>query len=131
MSSGNTLSRDPSSGTTPGESSSVVERGEQGRVASAPAGGPVGLGEQEAGLLDGQVIDVRAGLFLGGDGEDVLVAGHPGWILGVHPRAERADRGQALVARRRAVVPADLEPFEESCDGGGVDAIEGELAWRG
>ena len=88
----------------------VVEGGEQGRVASAPAGGPVGLGEQEAGLLDGQVIDGRAGLFLGGDGEDVLVAGHPGWIFGLHPRAERADRGQPLVAGRDAVVPFGFQP---------------------
>ena len=84
----------------------VVERGEQGRVAAALAGGPVGLGEQAAGLLDGQVVHVRADLFLGGDGEDVLVAGHPGRVLGLHPGAERADRGQALVARRRAVAPA-------------------------
>ena len=33
----------------------VVEGGEQGRVAAALAGGPVGQGEQEPGLLDGQV----------------------------------------------------------------------------
>jgi len=108
----------------------VVEGGEQGRVASAPAGGPVGLGEQEAGLRDGQMVDVRVGLFLGGDGEDVLVAGHPGGVLGLHPRAERADRGQPLVARRRAVVPAGLEPLQETSDGRRVEAVEGELAWR-
>ena len=84
----------------------VVEGGEQGRVAAARAGGPVGLGEQAAGLLDGQVVHVRVVVFLGGDREDVLVAGHPGRVLGLHPRAERTDRGQALVARRRAVAPA-------------------------
>jgi hypothetical protein len=73
------------------------------------------------------VADVGVGVFLGGDGQDVLVTGHPRWILGLHPGAERADRGQALVARRGAVVPAGLKPFEEPGDGGGVEAIEGEL----
>jgi hypothetical protein len=77
----------------------VVEGGEQGRVAATPAGGPVRGSEQAAGLLDGQVVDARAGLLLGGDGEDVLVAGHPGGVLGLHPGAERADRGQSLVPR--------------------------------
>ena len=56
----------------------VVEGGEQGRVAAAVAGGPVGLGEQAAGLLDGQVVHGRWGCLLGGDGEDVLAAGHAG-----------------------------------------------------
>jgi hypothetical protein len=41
----------------------VVEGGEQGRVAAAGPGGPVGLGEQEAGLLDGEVVDGRLGCF--------------------------------------------------------------------
>src|ERR1039457_240993 len=108
----------------------VIERGEQGRVAPALAGGPVGLGEQAAGLLDGQVTDGRAGLFLGGDGEGGLAAGHPGWGLRLQPRAERADRGQPLVAGRDAVVPAFLQPAEERRDGAGVDVVEGELAWR-
>ena len=64
----------------------VVEGGEQGRVAAAAAGWTGRVGEQAAGLLDGQVVDARVGLFLGGDGEDVLAAGHPGGVLGLHPR---------------------------------------------
>src|SRR6266581_9404155 len=87
----------------------VVERGEQGRVAPALAGGPVGRGEQAARLPGGQVADGRAVRFLDGDGEDVLPAGHPGRVLGLHPRAERADRGQPLVAGRDAVVPFFLQ----------------------
>jgi hypothetical protein len=108
----------------------VVKRGEQGRVAPALAGGPVGLGEQAAGLLDGQVADGRVVLLLDGDGEDVLPAGHPGRVLGLHPRAERADRGQPLVAGRGAVVPVFLQVAEERRDGAGVDVVEGELARR-
>src|SRR5262249_43929811 len=95
----------------------VVERGEQGRIAPALTGGAGGLGGQAAGLLDSQVADGGAVLFLGGYGEDVLPAGHPGRVLGLHPRAERADRGQALVAGRDAVVPAFLQPAEERRDG--------------
>ena len=44
----------------------VVEGGEQGRVAAALPGGPVGLGEQAAGLLDGQVVTAGWGCFLAG-----------------------------------------------------------------
>jgi len=108
----------------------VVEDGEQGRVAAALPGGAVWLGEQTAGLLDGQVVDRRLGCPLHGDGEDVLAAGHPGGVLGLHPPVERADRGQALIAGRGAVVPAGLEPVQESGDGVGVDVIEGELVRR-
>ena len=50
----------------------VVERGEQGRVAPALPGGPVGPGEQEPGLADGQVPDGGTVLLLGRDGEDGL-----------------------------------------------------------
>ena len=71
----------------------VVEGGEQGRVAAAPPGGPVGLGEQTAGLLDAEMVHGRVGLFLGGDGENVLAAGHLGRVLRLHPPVERADRG--------------------------------------
>jgi hypothetical protein len=104
----------------------VVEGGEQGRVAAAVPGGPVGLGEQAAGLLDGEVVDGGLGLFLGGDGEDVLAAGQLGGVLGLQPPAERADRREALVAGRHAVVPAGLQPVQEPDDGGGVDAVQGE-----
>jgi hypothetical protein len=86
----------------------VVEDGEQGRVAAAVPGAPVRSGEQAAGLLDGQVVDGRLRPSFGGDGEDVLAAGHAGGVLRLHPPVERADRGQALIAGRRAVVPADL-----------------------
>ena len=71
----------------------VVEGGEQGRVAAAVPGGSVGLGEQEAGLLDGEVVDGRLRLPFGGDGEDVLAGGHPGGVLRLYPAVERADRG--------------------------------------
>ena len=108
----------------------VVERGEQGRVAQALPGGPVGLGEQEPGLLDGQVPDGGAVLLLGGDGEDVLPAGHPGRVLGLHPRGERADRGQPLVAGRDAVAPVFLQMAEERRDGAGVEVVEGEPGGR-
>jgi hypothetical protein len=76
------------------------------------------------------VVHARLRLFLGGDGENVLAAGHPGRVLGLQPPVERADRGQALVAGRDAVVPFGLQPVQELGDGGGVDAIEGELAGR-
>jgi hypothetical protein len=109
----------------------VVERGEQGRVAAAVPGGPVGLGEQAAGLLDGEV-DGWLGLFLGGDGEDVLAAGQLGGVLGLQPPGERVDRREALVAGRSAVVPADLQPVQEPGNGGGVDAVQSELfGWDG
>ena len=108
----------------------VVEGGQQGRVTAAPPGGPVGLGEQTAGLLDSEVVHARPGLLLGGDGENVLAAGHPGRVLGLQPPEKRADRCQALVAGRDAVVPFGLEPVEEPGDGGGVDVIEGELVRR-
>jgi len=108
----------------------VVERGEQGRVAPALPGGPVGPGEQEPGLLDGQVPDGGTVLFLGGDGEDVLPAGHPGRVLGLHPRGERADRGQPLVAGRDAVAPVFLQVAEECGDGAGVEVVEGEPGRR-
>src|SRR5579875_4204744 len=39
-----------------GPGCAVVEGGEQGRVAPSSPGGPVGLGEQAAGLLHGQVV---------------------------------------------------------------------------
>ena len=108
----------------------VVEGGEQGRVAPSPPGGPVGLGEQTAGLLDAEMVHARLGLLLGRDGENVLAAGHPGRVLRLHPPVERADRGQALVPGRHAVVPAGLEPVQEPGDRGGVDAVEGELFGR-
>ena len=41
----------------------VVERGQQGRVTPALAGGAVGQGEQPSGLLDGQVRDRRLVVF--------------------------------------------------------------------
>ena len=104
----------------------VVEAGQQGRVASAGAGGPVGQGEQMPGLLDGQVGDGRPVVFAGRDREDVLAARHAGRVLGLHPGEERVDRGQPLVARRRAVVPAGAQPVEEPGDGGGVDQLEDE-----
>jgi len=108
----------------------VVEGGEQGRVAAAVPGGPVGLGEQAAGLLDGEVVDGWLGLFLGGDGEDVLAAGQLGGVLGLQPPGERVDRREALVAGRSAVVPVDLQPVQEP--GGGVDAVQSELfGWDG
>jgi len=93
-------------------------------------GGPVGRSEQAAGLLDGQVVDGRLALFLGWDGEDVLAAGQLRGILRLQPSRERADRGEALVAGRQAVVPVGLQPVQESGDGGGVDAVEGESFWR-
>jgi hypothetical protein len=108
----------------------VVEDGEQGRVPAASPGGPVGLGEQTAGLPGGEVVHDRLGLLFGGDGEDVLAAGHPGRVLGLHPPVERADRCQPLVAGRDAVVPAGLKPVQEPGDRGGVDPIEGELVGR-
>ena len=108
----------------------VVESGQQGRVPAAPPGGPVGLGEQTAGLLDSEVVHARPGFFLGRDREDVLAAGHPGRVLRLQPPEERADRRQALVAGRDAVVPFGLQPVQEPGDGGGVDEIEGELVGR-
>ncbi len=57
------------------------------------------------------MVDDRLGLFLGGDGEDVLAAGHLGGVLRLHPAVERTDRGQALVAGRRAVVPVGWSQF--------------------
>ena len=121
------MSRDGEVGELLDPRCGVVEGGEQGRVAPAPPGGPVGLGEQKAGLLDAQVVHGRLGLLLGGDGENVLAAGHPGRVLGLHPPEERADRGQALVPGRHAVVPDVLEPVQEPGDRPGVDAVEGEL----
>ncbi len=110
----------------------VVEGGQQGRVAAAVPGGSVGRGEQATGLLDGQVMDGWLGLSLGGDGEDVLAAGQQCGVLGLQPPVERGDRGQALVASRGAVVSAGLQPVQEPGDGGGVDAVEGELVrWDG
>jgi hypothetical protein len=108
----------------------VVEGGQQSRVTAAPLGGPVGLGEQAAGLLDSEVVHARPGLFLGRDGENVLAGGHPGRVLGLQPPEDRADRGQALVAGRDAVVPFGLQPVQEPGDRGGVDEIEGELVGR-
>lgn len=105
----------------------VVEGGQQSRVTTASPGGPIGCGEQTAGLLDGEVIDARLGLAFGGDGKDVLTAGHSGRLLGLQPPEERADRGQALVAGRDAVVPFGFQPVEEPGDRVGVDAVEGEL----
>jgi hypothetical protein len=95
----------------------VVEGGEQGRVAAAVPGGPVGLGEQAAGLLDGEVVDGRLRLPFGGDGEDVLAGGHPGGVLRLHPPVERADRGQALVASTRCCAgwPAAGRPVLPMC----------------
>src|ERR1039457_7718603 len=75
----------------------VIERGEQGRVAPALAGGPVGLGEQAAGLLDGQVTDGRAGLFLCGSCEDSLPAGHAVRVIRFHSRASTTTHGKPLV----------------------------------
>lgn len=50
----------------------------------------------------------------------------------MHPPVERADRGQPLIAGRHAVSPADFEPVQEPCDGGGVDPVEGEpFGWDG
>ena len=96
----------------------VVEGGQQGRVAPALAGGAVGQGEQQPGLLDGQVRDRRLLVFAGGDLEDVLAARHPRRVLGLHPAEERADRGEPLVAGRRAVVPLGVQPGEEGGDRG-------------
>src|SRR5262249_59109277 len=109
----------------------VVEGGQQGRVAAALPGGPVGRREQAAGLLDGQVVDGWLGLSLGGDGEDVLAAGQQCGVLGLQPPGERGDRGQALVASRRAVVSAGLPPVQEPGDGGGGGAVGGELVRGG
>ena len=105
----------------------VVEGGERGRVAAAPPGRPVGLGEQTAGLLDAEVAHGRFAVLLGRDGENVLAAGHLGRVLRLHPPVERTDHGQALVPGRDAVVPAGLEPVQEPGDHGGVDAVEGEI----
>ncbi len=96
----------------------VVEGGQQGRVTSALAGGAVGQGEQQPGLLDGQVRDGRLVVLARGDREDVLAARHPRRVLRLHPAEERADRGQSLVARRRAVVPAGAQPGDEPGDRG-------------
>src|ERR1017187_3982522 len=63
----------------------VVQGGEQGRVAAAPPGGPVGLGGQTAGRLAAEVVHGRVGLLLGGNGENVLTAGHLGRVLRLHP----------------------------------------------
>ena len=90
-----------------------VEGRQQGRVTPALAGGAVGQGEQLPGLRDGQVRDGRLVVFARGDREDVLAARHPRGILGLHPAEERADRGQPLVARCRAVVSAGLQPGDE------------------
>lgn len=50
----------------------------------------------------------------------------------MHPAVERADRGQALIAGRRAVVPAGLQPVQEPGDRGDVEVIEGEFfRWDG
>ena len=46
--------------------SGVVEGGEQGRVPAALPGGPVGLSEQAAGLLDGQGLTAGWVCFLAG-----------------------------------------------------------------
>jgi len=89
-----------------------------------------GCSQQPAGLLDSQVMDGRLGLLLGGDGEDVLAAGQAGGVLRLQPSVERADCGQPLVAGRGAVVPAGLQPVQESGDGGGIDALEGESFGR-
>jgi hypothetical protein len=110
--------------------SGVVERGEEGRVAAALPGSPVGCGEQAAGLVDGEVPDGRVVLLLGGDGGDVLPAGHPGRVLGLHPRGERADRGEPLVACRDAVVPFFLQVAEKRRDGAGIEVVEGEPGRR-
>ena len=51
-------------------------------------------------------------------------------ILGLQPADIGADRGEALVARRRAVVPAGAQPGDELGDRGDVDQFEGEpLRW--
>jgi hypothetical protein len=83
----------------------VVEGGQQRRVTPALTGGAVRQGEQQPGLLDGQVRDRRLVVLARRDREDVLAARHPRRVLGLQPAVERADRGQALVARRGTVVP--------------------------
>jgi hypothetical protein len=108
----------------------VVEGGQQGRVTAAPPGGPVGLVEQTAGLPGGEVVHACPGFLLGRDGPDVLAAGHPGRVLRLQPPEERADRRQALVAGRDAVVPFCLQPVQEPGDGGSVDVVEGQLVRR-
>ena len=104
----------------------VIQGGQQGRVPAAGPGAPVRQGEQLAGLPGAQVGHGRLVMLAGGNREDVLAARHAGRVLGLHPGEKRVDRGQALVAGRRAVVPAGSQPVQEPGDGGGVDQLEGE-----
>ena len=101
---------------------------EQGVVAPAGPGGPVGGGEQRVELGFGEVGDEGLVVALGRDRQ------HPGdhrGVLGVAQRGvaeQRVDRGQPGVAGAGAVAAVVFEVVEERRDQRGVEVGEVELA---
>jgi hypothetical protein len=89
---------------------------EQRVVASSGPGGAVGAGKQRLDLGGGEERDDSLVGAFGGDREHAL---DQAGVLGMPERAvleERVDRGQADVARARAVAPLGLEMLEEGAD---------------
>ena len=102
---------------------------EQGVVAAAVPGLPVGGGEQGVDLVRGEVADDGPLAAPGRDGQDL--ADHGGVLGG--PRGgvpeQRVDRGQAGVAGGAAVAPLVFQVLQERADQGGVQVGEAELCW--
>ena len=93
---------------------------EQGVVAAAVPGCPVGGGEQRVGLVRGEVADDGALTAPRRDRQDLAdgggVLGHPGGGIA----EQRVDRGKAGVAGGAAVAPVVFQMLQERPDQGGV-----------
>jgi hypothetical protein len=103
---------------------------EHGVVAPAGPGGLVASVQQRVDLGLGEVGDEVALGSLGRDGEHALDSGGVFGMLQRQIAEQRVERGQAVVAGGRAVVPVAFEVVEERGDQGRVEVCDVEGARR-